>query len=94
MAWRYVTEREDTLVAQALATSSRREGRLAFLFRVMTGGTRRKLTSTVVIGFHQGKKGAYGKDVGVVGEHHLGEMDKLCQATCLGLVDIRPLFEP
>lgn len=65
MACRYEMEREDTLVAQEFATSStevRKQTRKA--------GDRGQ-TGAVVVCIKHSKDGANGKDVRVVGEHHL-----------------------
>jgi hypothetical protein len=69
IACRYVTDRDDTLVAQALATSSGEEA----LALSNTVAWEEKLTGTVVVRLEQGKEGANGENVGILGEYHLGE---------------------
>jgi hypothetical protein len=70
MAWRYETEREDTDVAHALATSSG-----VWLVRVLQVSDWRQHTSTVVVGVEQGEEGANGEDIVVLGELRHGDVD-------------------
>jgi hypothetical protein len=66
-------EREETDVAQALATSSVVE-RVSLVLdgRVHTHGSKFGRTSSIVVSIQQSKECANGKDVGVVVENHLG----------------------
>jgi hypothetical protein len=67
MAWRYEMEREETLVAQALATSSVMFVSISFAEPDL--GARQALTGSVVEGIEEGEKGANGKDVRIVVKH-------------------------
>lgn len=68
-----MTDRDDTLVAQALATSS---GEDVLALSNSVAWEEGKLTGTVVVRLEQGKEGANGENVGKLGEHHLGERYK------------------
>lgn len=62
MACRYETDRDETLVAQALATSSNSQ-QIPISIHHENGRQGILLTSTVVVGIQQGKEGANGEDV-------------------------------
>ena len=64
MACWYVTEREETLVAQAFATSS-----VKMVRGVLYSTVSEQRTGTVVVGLKQGKEGADGEDIGVLVKH-------------------------
>ena len=68
-----MTDRDDTLVAQALATSSGEE--VLTLSNTITW-EKEELTGTVVVRLEQGKEGANGENIGILREHHLGERYK------------------
>jgi len=61
---------EETLVAQALATSS--VTGVSVLSYSSLEPRAARLTRAVVVGVKHGEEGADHKDVGVLGEHHLG----------------------
>ncbi|KAJ8127508.1 hypothetical protein O1611_g6129 [Lasiodiplodia mahajangana] len=74
MAWRYEIDREETLVAQELATSSIYKS-VIHGKRWARGIARSKLTGAIVVGVKEGEKGADGKDVVVLrqgGPHLVG----------------------
>lgn len=58
-------ERDETLVAQELATSSGEMLAVAIRMSIV-------LTGAVVVGFKQGEHCADGKHIGEVGENHVG----------------------
>ena len=72
MAWRYVTERDDTLVAQAFATSSGRDSQYGWCD--WSDGASRH-TGTVVESLQQGEHGAEGEHIGVFFKNHVGQLD-------------------
>jgi hypothetical protein len=60
MAWRYVMDLDETLVAHAFATSS------AFLSVERSRGTKLLLTGSIVVGIEHGKESAYDEHIGVL----------------------------
>ena len=67
MACRYVTDRDETLVAQALATSS---GKSQHIGREKKKKKKKKHTGAIVVGLEQGKNAANGKHVCVFFKNH------------------------
>ncbi len=61
----YEIDLEETLVAQAFASSSKLSVSVAY------SGCSEILTCTIVVRIEHGKKGADDKDIGILVEHHL-----------------------
>jgi hypothetical protein len=72
MACGYVTEREETLVAQALATSSVPESEPLKTLPYVLWLNGIVLTGAIVVGLEQGEEGADGEDVCILGHNHVG----------------------
>ena len=90
MAWRYVMDLDETLVAQAFATSSAHRVNIRLSEEECVGDTNlrhcycdecklgilsKKIgTEKNVLGIEKRKEGAYCEDVVVLAEHHLGRV--------------------